>query len=114
MPLIASKKLNMNFNTLRIDFKTLAGEALSHSHVIINELLPTGKMSGSEWIALNPLRKDKKLGSFSVNLTTGKWADFATGDGGGDLISLAAYLRRTSQMEAALWLQGFFRIGGSR
>jgi hypothetical protein len=36
-----------------------------------------------------------------VNLRNGKWADFATGDKGGDPISLAAYLGGLSQSEAA-------------
>ena len=40
-------------------------------------------------------------GSFSVNLETGRWADFSTGDRGGDPVSLAAYVFGTSQVEAA-------------
>jgi hypothetical protein len=35
---------------------------------------------------------DQNPGSFSINVRTGRWADFATGDKGGDVISLAAYL----------------------
>jgi hypothetical protein len=50
---------------------------------------------------LNPKRADRRLGSFSINLTTGRWADFATGDKGGDVVSLAAYLFDLSQAEAA-------------
>lgn len=37
-------------------------------------------------------------------MTSGKWADFATDDKGGDVISLAAYLAGTGQTEAALSL----------
>ena len=37
-----------------------------------------------------------------MNVRTGKWGDFATGDRGADLISLAAYLFRLSQADAAL------------
>ena len=40
-------------------------------------------------------------GSFKVNLRTGRWCDFATGDAGGDLIALAAYLFHLDQAEAA-------------
>jgi hypothetical protein len=36
-----------------------------------------------------------------VGARLGCWADFATGDQGGDLISLLAYLRGISQSEAA-------------
>jgi hypothetical protein len=56
---------------------------------------------GSEWVARNPMRADRHLGSFKINLRTGRWADFATGDAGGDLISLRAYLDGIRQGEAA-------------
>jgi hypothetical protein len=56
---------------------------------------------GSEWIALNPTRADRRLGSFKINLYTGRWADFATGDAGGDLVSLRAYLDGIRQGQAA-------------
>ena len=36
-----------------------------------------------------------------MNLATGKWSDFATGDAGCDLIALAAYLFHLDQAEAA-------------
>lgn len=45
---------------------------------------------------------DRRRGSFKVNVITGKWGDFATGDQGGDLVSLAAYLFKLSQPDAAL------------
>jgi hypothetical protein len=64
-------------------------------------MLPDGKRAGPEWIARNPKRADNSAGSFSINLLTGKWADFATGDAGGDIISLSAYLRDTNQPDAA-------------
>ena len=51
------------------------------------------------------------LGSFRVNLHTGQWADFATGDRGGDVISLAAYLSHLSQIEAAEKLAEMLGIG---
>jgi hypothetical protein len=50
------------------------------------------------------MRADKKPGSFKINLTTGKWGDFSTGDRGGDLVSLAAYIAGLPQREAALRL----------
>ena len=49
----------------------------------------------------NPRRADGHLGSFCINICTGKWADFATGDRGGDVISLAAFLAGIGQYEAA-------------
>jgi hypothetical protein len=35
-------------------------------------------------------------------MTTGRWSDFATGAAGGDLVSLAAYLFKLKQAEAAV------------
>ena len=55
-------------------------------------------------MARNPRRQDKRPGSFKVNLQTGKWKDFATGDRGGDLVSLAAYVADVSQRDAAIRL----------
>jgi hypothetical protein len=63
--------------------------------------LPGGRLQRREYVALNPKRVDRHLGSFRINVGTGRWADFATGDGGGDPISLAAYLFDLSQFEAA-------------
>jgi DNA primase len=68
---------------------------------MLRRWLPDGRREGNEWVALNPTRADKHPGSFKVNLRTGRWADFATGDKGGDLISLAAHLHGLSQVEAA-------------
>ena len=47
------------------------------------------------------MRSDRRPGSFSVNTRTGRWADFATGDRCGDVVSLAAYLHGLRQAEAA-------------
>ncbi len=66
------------------------------------------------WTARNPRRADTHAGSFRINLRTGRWADFATGDKGGDPVSLAAYLHGLSQIEAARRLAGMFGLEGSR
>ena len=70
------------------------------------KLLPTGRIERNELVALNPTRDDKTLGSFRVNLINGKWIDYATSDKGGDIVSLCAYLNRTSQYKAAQYLLG--------
>ena len=57
--------------------------------------------SGVNLLALNPTRADRKIGSFSINVHTGVWADFATDDAGGDIISFYAYIRGLKQIEAA-------------
>jgi DNA primase len=59
---------------------------------LVKEWLPAGRAAGPEWTALNPRRHDTRPGSFRVNLDSGRWADFATGERGGDPVSLYAYL----------------------
>ena len=85
----------------RIEFSAINFLAQRHADDLVRRWLPDGRMDGREYVARNPKRDDQSLGSFRINLTTGKWADFATGDKGGDLISLYAYLNDMSQFEAA-------------
>ena len=75
--------------------------ALGCLPTILARWMPDGKHVGHEYVARNPRRDDRRAGSFKVNLHTGRWADFATGDKGGDPVSLAAYLFGLSQTEAA-------------
>lgn len=75
-----------------IDFAAIAAAALASADRLVPNWLPQGRKNGAEWESVNPTRSDNKAGSFSVSLSAGKWADFATGDAGGDLISLYAYL----------------------
>ena len=82
------------------DFKNIADLAKSSSQTVVSYLCPHGKREGHEWVALNPTRPDTGLGSFKINLRTGKWADFSTGDRGGDLIALWAYIKGIGQYEA--------------
>jgi 5S rRNA maturation endonuclease (ribonuclease M5) len=65
-----------------------------------------GKLNGREYVMYNPTRDDTKLGSFSINIDTGVWADFASGDTGGDMIDLWAYIRGCSKLEAAQAISG--------
>ena len=85
----------------RIAFSAIAASAASHAEIIVSRWLPDGRREGREWVARNPRRADSRLGSFKVNLTSGRWGDFATGDKGGDLIALAAFLFDLKQDEAA-------------
>ena len=85
-----------------INFQKINNVALSNVHVLLERWLPDGQMRGQEYVARNPKRSDQKAGSFTINIRSGKWADFATGDKGGDVISLAAYLSSSTQYEAAL------------
>jgi hypothetical protein len=94
----------------RINFATINAVALRALPRILLRWLPDGKRQGREFVAKNPTRADRTLGSFSINLVTGKWADFATDDRGVGVISLAAYLFRLSQPEAAHFVAGMLGI----
>lgn len=85
-----------------IAFHRVARAALPYADDIVRRWLPEGRREGSEWVCRNPRRDDHRAGSFKVNTNTGLWADFATGDGGKDLVSLGAFLFGLSQKEAAL------------
>lgn len=76
----------------RIDFPGIARVALIHAPTLVPRWLPDGKLMGREWVSRNPMRYDRHAGSFRINLSNGRWADFATPDRGTDLISLAGYL----------------------
>lgn len=99
-----------------LDFAAINQAALAAFPAVLNRLLPGGKIIGRELIALNPRRADRKLGSFKINRYNGKWCDFATGDKGGDPISLVAYLADVSQGDAARLLVQMLRLetGGRR
>jgi len=84
-----------------INFKAIADAALANAETIIRGFLPNGRVQGREFVALNPRRNDQRPGSFKVNLDSGKWSDFATGDRGGDLVSLYAYVNDVAQGDAA-------------
>ena len=91
-------------NKVKIPFSKISIAANGNALEILNTWLPNGKVSGNEYVVLNPRRNDFKLGSFKINYKTGKWADFATDDAGGDLISLGAYIFDISQSKAAIQL----------
>lgn len=85
----------------RINFEEVKALMRGSEGAILYRLLPQGKKRGNEYVVLNPRRNDSKLGSFSINLHSHKWSDFATGDRGGDLISLWAYVRGINNLQAA-------------
>lgn len=95
---------------MKVDFKRISAAALANIDSILASRLPDGKRCGHEYQAINPTRTDAKLGSFTINCNTGAWADFATGDKGGDLIALIAFLDDVKQGEAAKQLAGFLGL----
>lgn len=87
-----------------MNFKQLSQQLLQDLPNLCSEWFPAGKRRGSEFKigGLNGERGD----SLSINLKTGIWKDFATGETGGDAISLYAAKHGISQGEAAKALGG--------
>lgn len=78
--------------------------AINHAldpETVVPQWVPNGYKRGKEWVAANPTRNDRNPGSFTINLIEGHWKDFATGEGGGDLVSLYAYLFHANDQGAA-------------
>lgn len=93
------------------NFRTVAAAALSRFDAVADWMgIGGGKNQGREYLPINPTRADTKPGSFTINRDSGAWADFASGDKGGDLISLVAYLHGIKQGEAAARLAEFLGI----
>jgi hypothetical protein len=90
----------------KIAFRRIAEASLAAADTLVPRWLPEGRRGGTEWIATNPTRADKRRGSFKVNLRTGRWSDFAVEASGGDLVSLAAYLFNLKQGQAAVKIAG--------
>lgn len=83
-----------------IDFAVINRAALAALPALLQRWLPDGQWHGAEYVARNPKRADKRPGSFKIN-RNGRWADWAAGASGGDVVSLAAYLGGLGQVEAA-------------
>lgn len=92
----------MSKPTKRPSFADVKSAALKDIDRVLAHWLPNGKRvdGGKEYTAPNPTRTDKRAGSLKVNLSKGTWADFATGDKGGDLIDLVRYLDGGTDVEA--------------
>ncbi|TDH62932.1 hypothetical protein E2C06_09630 [Dankookia rubra] len=98
--MIASNRLrHARFRRTTIDFAAVNRVALPHLEPLCRRWLPGGRRIGAEWVCGN-LRGEAGQ-SCKVNLRTGRWADFAAGQGGGDPVSLAAAVAGIGQAEAA-------------
>ncbi len=87
--------------TAGIDFEGINAAALRNGRSVVQDFIPGGKFRGLEYVVKNPRRNDGRPGSFSINYRSGVWKDFATDDGGSDIVSLVAYVRGLSQGDAA-------------
>ena len=93
-----------------IDFDAINHTALTILPALCQRWLPGGKFVGCEYVSRNPRRNDRRPGSFSVNIKTGRWADFSSGEKGGDPVSLAAFVFALEQGEAARRLSEMLNI----
>ncbi len=82
-----------------IDFQDLAAYSLRYITELVPEWLPGGRMQGNEWVC-GSIRGGPG-DSMRVNMSTGMWADFATDDKGGDMISLLACVDSIKQIDSA-------------
>lgn len=95
-----------NAPSTRASFDETAAELLKHAEQVCEYLLPGGRREGHEYKSADLMggRGD----SLSINMKEGVWKDFATDDGGADLISLWASVRglrpRDAKEEAEGWL----------
>ncbi|CAN7718450.1 DUF927 domain-containing protein [Pseudomonas brassicacearum] len=101
-----------NKPTKRPSFADVKNAALKDIDRVLSHWLPNGKRvdGGKEYTAPNPTRTDKRAGSLKVNLSKGTWADFATGDKGGDLIDLVRYLDGGTDVEACTKLADLLHV----
>jgi putative DNA primase/helicase len=90
-----------------LDFKALNASLLSNFEGFIQQWFPAAKRNGGEW-KLGDISGSapSKKGSLSINGRTGVWKDFASGEGGSDLISLIAAHLGVGMLEAAQRLGG--------
>lgn len=96
----------------RPTFAEVKAAALRAIDRVLSHWLPGGKLvdGNKEYTAPNPTRADQHAGSLKVNMAKGTWADFATGDKGGDLIDLVRYLERCTDVEACNRLANFLHV----
>ena len=99
-------------SSARVDFQLVNAAARANALTICRHFLPGGRCAGKEYLALNPKRPDRHLGSFKVNLNSGRWKDFSSGEGGSDLVALVAWLLDVRQAEAARHLAQMLNLTG--
>ena len=82
-----------------IDFADLSASLLQRADRRVPQWLPDGRRAGHEWVCGSLSGGEGR--SCSVNLVTGKWADFSSDDAGTDLVSLYAAIHQLNQGQAA-------------
>ena len=96
-----------------IQFKALADALLPRAETLLPNWLPGGHRNGHEWTCGS--LAGEAGSSCSVNMVNGKWADFASGEQGTDLLSLYAAIHGLLMHKAAVRLareQGLESVAG--
>jgi putative DNA primase/helicase len=87
-----------------LDFDGLARQLLASAETHLASWLPAGRKRGNSWVAGDLSGAAGQ--SLKINLATGAWSDFATGDHGSDLVSLYGAINSISMGEAYRQLGG--------
>jgi hypothetical protein len=82
----------------KLDFTALAQRLLISADTLVPQWLAGGRRRGHEWVCGDLAGGEGD--SCSVNLLSGRWADFATNERGGDLIGLYAAIHEISMGDA--------------
>lgn len=85
-------------------FEVIGARLLGNAADTLAAWLPKGRRQGREW-CLGSLGGEPGQ-SLKINIDSGKWQDFSTGEKGGDLISLYAALHGLNQGDALQQLGG--------
>ena len=102
--LLRSPPLRQAIGRCVIDFKAIAARLAADAPSLLRAWFPNGKRHGREWVVGS--LKGEVGDSLSINLDTGLWADFASGESGRDLVALYAAAHGLSQVAAAAELDG--------
>lgn len=93
---------------MAVKFEDVAAAALAESAVLLPQWMG-GQRRGHEWVGER--KANGGIGdSWSVNLNTGAWGAFATGEKGGDLVSLYAALNHLDQLAALKVVAGLVGV----
>ncbi|TLU71225.1 hypothetical protein FE263_17090 [Lichenicoccus roseus] len=92
------------------NFATVNRAALPHLEALCARWLGGGRRIGAEWTCGS--LQGERGASCKVNLRTARWCEFATGEKGGDPVSLAAAIHRLPQAKAAHRLARMLGLDG--
>ena len=95
-----------------IDFQAINQHLLARCPQLLFTWFPQGKLAGQEFVIGDISGKPGK--SLSVNLKTGIWSDFSTGDAGRDLISLYARKENIKDIDAAKFFEPETKVSYAR